>query len=149
LLCLRSGKSSGVVDPSWPLVGPYVVLYYSVKHCPVIAYSGFVIAQPRVLRSLCLYPNSSVHPADTLISISSTPAGSPRVRHSPDFLTFSDLLPVLFSLAGTIISPKFFRKIEYIDTLSQLASSVPITQIQIPAAVYTWVLLLCLRLITF
>ncbi|EMD31367.1 hypothetical protein CERSUDRAFT_109395 [Gelatoporia subvermispora B] len=43
---------------------------------------------------------------------------------------------MLFSLAGTIISPKFFRKITYVDTLSELAYHVPITQIDIPPAVY-------------
>ncbi|KAF9527505.1 hypothetical protein CPB83DRAFT_855894 [Crepidotus variabilis] len=43
---------------------------------------------------------------------------------------------MLFSLAGAIISPKFFRKISYIDTLSELAEYVPITQIDIPPAVY-------------
>ncbi|KII90719.1 hypothetical protein PLICRDRAFT_137120, partial [Plicaturopsis crispa FD-325 SS-3] len=43
---------------------------------------------------------------------------------------------MLFSLAGAIISPKFFRKIIYIDTLSDLASQVPLTQIDIPRAVY-------------
>ncbi|KAK2463764.1 hypothetical protein APHAL10511_004202 [Amanita phalloides] len=43
---------------------------------------------------------------------------------------------MLFSLAGAMISPKFFRKIIYIQTLSALASHVPITQIDIPPAVY-------------
>ncbi|KAF8443160.1 hypothetical protein L210DRAFT_3534994 [Boletus edulis BED1] len=43
---------------------------------------------------------------------------------------------MLFSLAGAIISPKFFRKIMYIDTLSDLAHHVPLTQINIPPAVY-------------
>ncbi|KAH6914089.1 hypothetical protein BKA70DRAFT_1095374 [Coprinopsis sp. MPI-PUGE-AT-0042] len=43
---------------------------------------------------------------------------------------------MLFSLAGAIISPKFFRKIVYISTLSELAHYVPITQIDIPPAVY-------------
>ncbi|KNZ76871.1 Rho GTPase-activating protein 1 [Termitomyces sp. J132] len=43
---------------------------------------------------------------------------------------------MLFSLAGAIISPKFFRKLVYIDTLSELATMVPITQIDIPRAVY-------------
>ncbi|KAK7690195.1 hypothetical protein QCA50_006846 [Cerrena zonata] len=43
---------------------------------------------------------------------------------------------MLFSLAGAIISPKFFRKITYIDTLSELAYHVPLTQIDIPPAVY-------------
>lgn len=44
---------------------------------------------------------------------------------------------VLFSLAGAIISPKFFRKITYIDNLSELACHVPLTQIDIPPAVYS------------
>ncbi|KAF8644758.1 hypothetical protein AX16_008291 [Volvariella volvacea WC 439] len=43
---------------------------------------------------------------------------------------------MLFSLAGAIISPKFFRKIVYIQTLSELAEHVPLTQIDIPPAVY-------------
>ncbi|KAF9046297.1 hypothetical protein BJ165DRAFT_1141839 [Panaeolus papilionaceus] len=43
---------------------------------------------------------------------------------------------MLFSLAGAIISPKFFRKLTYITTLSELALHVPITQIDIPPAVY-------------
>ncbi|KAF9240270.1 divergent CRAL/TRIO domain-containing protein [Melanogaster broomeanus] len=43
---------------------------------------------------------------------------------------------MLFSLAGAIISPKFFRKLVYISTLSDLAHHVPLTQIDIPPAVY-------------
>ncbi|VDB87380.1 unnamed protein product [Peniophora sp. CBMAI 1063] len=43
---------------------------------------------------------------------------------------------MLFSLAGAFISPKFFRKITYVDTLSELASYVPLTQIDVPPAVY-------------
>ncbi|KZS96085.1 Rho GTPase activation protein [Sistotremastrum niveocremeum HHB9708] len=43
---------------------------------------------------------------------------------------------MLFSLAGAVISPKFFRKITYISTLSELAVHVPLTQIPIPAPVY-------------
>ncbi|KAJ3819677.1 Rho GTPase activation protein [Lentinula raphanica] len=43
---------------------------------------------------------------------------------------------MLFSLAGAIISPKFFRKITYINTLSELACYVPLTQIDVPPAVY-------------
>ncbi|KAF9026899.1 hypothetical protein BDP27DRAFT_1337162 [Rhodocollybia butyracea] len=43
---------------------------------------------------------------------------------------------MLFSLAGAIISPKFFRKITYLNTLSELACHVPLTQIDIPPAVY-------------
>ena len=36
-------------------------------------------------------------------------------------------------------SPKFFRKITYINTLSELAYHVPLTQIDIPPAVYQYV----------
>ncbi|KAJ2935742.1 hypothetical protein H1R20_g1352, partial [Candolleomyces eurysporus] len=43
---------------------------------------------------------------------------------------------MLFSLAGAIISPKFFSKIVYISTLSELAYHVPLTQIDIPPTVY-------------
>ncbi|TFY55500.1 hypothetical protein EVJ58_g8213, partial [Rhodofomes roseus] len=43
---------------------------------------------------------------------------------------------MLFSLAGTIISPKFFRKITYVTTLSELACHIPLTQIDVPPAVY-------------
>ncbi|GBE83240.1 hypothetical protein SCP_0502870 [Sparassis crispa] len=43
---------------------------------------------------------------------------------------------MLFSLAGSIISPKFFRKITYITTLSDLAYHVPLTQIDIHPVVY-------------
>lgn len=40
-----------------------------------------------------------------------------------------------------MISPKFFRKITYINTLSALACHVPLAQIDIPPAVYTYVLI--------
>ncbi|KAG9091697.1 hypothetical protein FRC06_000450 [Ceratobasidium sp. 370] len=40
------------------------------------------------------------------------------------------------SLAGAVISPKFFRKITYLSTLSELARHVPLTQIEIAPAVY-------------
>ncbi|THU90033.1 hypothetical protein K435DRAFT_802287 [Dendrothele bispora CBS 962.96] len=43
---------------------------------------------------------------------------------------------MLFFLAGAITSPKSFRKLAYIDTLSELAYHVPLTQIVIPPAVY-------------
>lgn len=43
---------------------------------------------------------------------------------------------MLFSLAGAVVSPKFFRKIVYVDSLSELATQVPLTQIDIPPAVY-------------
>lgn len=36
-------------------------------------------------------------------------------------------------------SPKFFRKITYINTLSELACHIPLTQIDIPPAVYQYV----------
>jgi hypothetical protein len=35
-----------------------------------------------------------------------------------------------------VSSPKFFRKLTYIQTLSELAYEVPLTQIDIPPAVY-------------
>ena len=38
-----------------------------------------------------------------------------------------------------LCSPKFFRKITYASTLSELASYVPLTQIDIPPAVYQYV----------
>ncbi|KAF7364686.1 Rho GTPase-activating protein 8 [Mycena venus] len=41
---------------------------------------------------------------------------------------------MLFSLAGAIISPKFFRKLTYIPTLSELACHIPLTQIDVPPA---------------
>jgi hypothetical protein len=50
---------------------------------------------------------------------------------------------VLFSLAGAMISPKFFRKLQYINTLSELAVYVPLTQIDLPAPVYQCVAVLC------
>ncbi|KAK7048891.1 Rho GTPase-activating protein 8 [Favolaschia claudopus] len=43
---------------------------------------------------------------------------------------------MLFSLAGAIISPKFFRKLTYIGTLSELACHIPLTQIDVAPAVY-------------
>ncbi|KAJ7194233.1 hypothetical protein GGX14DRAFT_476661 [Mycena pura] len=43
---------------------------------------------------------------------------------------------MLFSLAGAVISPKFFRKITYIPTLTELACHIPLTQIDVPPAVY-------------
>ncbi|KAF8215209.1 Rho GTPase activation protein [Mycena galopus ATCC 62051] len=43
---------------------------------------------------------------------------------------------MLFSLAGAIISPKFFRKLTYIPTLSELACHIPLTQIDVSPAVY-------------
>ncbi|KAF8328209.1 uncharacterized protein EI90DRAFT_3146228 [Cantharellus anzutake] len=43
---------------------------------------------------------------------------------------------MLFSLAGAIISPKFFRKIYYVQTLSALAEYVPLTNLDLPPAAY-------------
>ena len=43
---------------------------------------------------------------------------------------------MLTEVDGPSHSPKFFRKITYINTLSELAYHVPITQIDIPPAVY-------------
>ncbi|EJU03378.1 Rho GTPase activation protein [Dacryopinax primogenitus] len=43
---------------------------------------------------------------------------------------------ILVSMAGAIISPKFFRKIQYVKTLSELAHYIPITQINIAPEVY-------------
>ncbi|CAE6461380.1 unnamed protein product [Rhizoctonia solani] len=40
------------------------------------------------------------------------------------------------SLAGAVLSPKFFRKITYVSSLSELARHVPLTQIEIAPAVY-------------
>ncbi|KIM28453.1 hypothetical protein M408DRAFT_329507 [Serendipita vermifera MAFF 305830] len=44
---------------------------------------------------------------------------------------------MLFSLAGAIISPKFYSKIEYVSTLSELAIHVPLAQMNIHPAVYS------------
>ena len=44
---------------------------------------------------------------------------------------------MLFSLAGAIISPKFYSKIEYVSTLSNLATHVPLAQINIHPSVYS------------
>ncbi|KAG7445547.1 RhoGAP-domain-containing protein [Guyanagaster necrorhizus] len=53
------------------------------------------------------------------------------------FIVHSSLFSkMLYSLAGAIVSPKFFRKIVYVDTLSALAAQIPITQIDIPPAIY-------------
>ncbi|KIY50664.1 Rho GTPase activation protein [Fistulina hepatica ATCC 64428] len=45
-------------------------------------------------------------------------------------------LVILFPTTCPSLSPKFFRKIEYIETLSELACYVPLTQIDVPRAVY-------------
>ncbi|CEL60405.1 Rho GTPase-activating protein 1 OS=Homo sapiens GN=ARHGAP1 PE=1 SV=1 [Rhizoctonia solani AG-1 IB] len=44
------------------------------------------------------------------------------------------------SLGGAVLSPKFFRKITYVSTLSELARYVPLTQIEIAPAVYKYVI---------
>lgn len=56
--------------------------------------------------------------------------------HRKSEMDSADTAPVLFSLAGAMISPKFFRKLQYYNTLSELAIYVPLTQIDIPAPVY-------------
>ncbi|KZT53923.1 RhoGAP-domain-containing protein [Calocera cornea HHB12733] len=43
---------------------------------------------------------------------------------------------ILVTMAGAVISPKFFRKIQYAKTLSDLAQYIPITQINIAPEVY-------------
>ncbi|ORY97094.1 Rho GTPase activation protein [Lobosporangium transversale] len=43
---------------------------------------------------------------------------------------------LILGTMNSIISPKFGAKVHYIDTLSQLATVVPLNQINIPAAVY-------------
>jgi Rho GTPase-activating protein 1 len=45
------------------------------------------------------------------------------------------------------LSPKFFRKITYITSLSGLAFQVPLTQIDVPPAVYQYVV--CLQFHSF
>ncbi|KAJ1911712.1 hypothetical protein H4219_005852 [Mycoemilia scoparia] len=45
---------------------------------------------------------------------------------------------VLFSAMGSLFSPKFNKKVEWVDTLSQLATFVPIDQLQIPQPVYQY-----------
>ncbi|KAJ2443419.1 hypothetical protein GGF42_006637 [Coemansia sp. RSA 2424] len=42
---------------------------------------------------------------------------------------------VVFQIFGKIVSPKFFAKVTWVDTLSQLATMVPLSQISIPAPV--------------
>ncbi|KAF9978277.1 hypothetical protein BGZ73_003084 [Actinomortierella ambigua] len=43
---------------------------------------------------------------------------------------------LILTTMNAVISPKFASKVHYIDTLSNLAKAVPLSQIQIPAAVY-------------
>ncbi|KAJ1817181.1 hypothetical protein LPJ60_004963 [Coemansia sp. RSA 2675] len=45
---------------------------------------------------------------------------------------------VVFQIFGKIVSPKFFAKISWVDTLSQLATMVPLNQVSIPQAVYEY-----------
>ncbi|KAI9467820.1 Rho GTPase activation protein, partial [Coemansia mojavensis] len=45
---------------------------------------------------------------------------------------------LIFQVLGRIVSPKFFAKVTWVDTLSQLASLVPISQISIPQPVYDY-----------
>ncbi|PIA18786.1 RhoGAP-domain-containing protein [Coemansia reversa NRRL 1564] len=42
----------------------------------------------------------------------------------------------IFQVFGRIVSPKFFAKVTWVDTLSQLAALVPLSQINIPQPVY-------------
>ena len=105
-------------------------------------------------------------PSSALVSCRIPLTGMQYVVHSNFFTKSKELRPscdsdliatlVLFSLAGAIIryeaalccrqhqsdrsSPKFFRKITYINTLSELAYHVPLTQIDIPPPVYQSVL---------
>ncbi|THV01576.1 hypothetical protein K435DRAFT_853590 [Dendrothele bispora CBS 962.96] len=61
-----------------------------------------------------------------------------QVPQEPETTVHRSLV-VLFQDAlfpGAIISPKFFRKLTYIDTLSELTYHVSLTQIDIPPAVY-------------
>jgi Rho GTPase-activating protein 1 len=46
----------------------------------------------------------------------------------------------MLSTSAPSKSPKFFRKIMYIAALSELAFQVPLTQIDIPPAVYQYVI---------
>ncbi|KAF9164663.1 hypothetical protein DFQ27_009268 [Actinomortierella ambigua] len=43
---------------------------------------------------------------------------------------------LILTTMNAVISPKFASKVHYVDTLSNLAKAVPLSQIQIPAAVY-------------
>lgn len=45
---------------------------------------------------------------------------------------------ISFDIMNAVISPKFAKKIKYINTLSELAKYVPLTQIDIPPAVYEY-----------
>ncbi|KAJ2026313.1 hypothetical protein GGI06_000217 [Coemansia sp. S85] len=52
----------------------------------------------------------------------------PGKRHSLDMESLSR--------KSSVFSPKFFAKISWVDTLSQLATMVPLNQVSIPQAVY-------------
>ncbi|KAI9499852.1 Rho GTPase activation protein, partial [Coemansia spiralis] len=43
---------------------------------------------------------------------------------------------LIFQIFGKIVSPKFFAKVTWVDTLSQLAGLVPLNQINVPQPVY-------------
>ncbi|KAJ2742369.1 hypothetical protein GGI20_004534 [Coemansia sp. BCRC 34301] len=45
---------------------------------------------------------------------------------------------LVFQIFGKIVSPKFFAKVTWVDTLSQLATMVPLSQISVPAAVHAY-----------
>jgi len=60
-----------------------------------------------------------------------------RCHYQVRFLTQE--LPQHAHLTRCHASPKFFRKIMYISTLSELAQHVPLTQIDVPPAVYKYV----------
>ncbi|ORX71671.1 RhoGAP-domain-containing protein, partial [Linderina pennispora] len=45
---------------------------------------------------------------------------------------------LLFQIVGRIVSPKFFAKVTWVDTLSRLATFVPLSQINIPQPVYDY-----------
>jgi hypothetical protein len=87
---------------------------------------GVQVAEPRVPQE----PEEPVHRALVLLLQECVPPR--RVPHGPNVHQYT----VLFSLAGAMISPKFFRKLQYINTLSELAVYVPLTQIDLPAPVY-------------
>ena len=44
---------------------------------------------------------------------------------------------LLMDMMKAVISPKFARKLEYVSTLSELATHLPLKKIQLPQAVLT------------
>ncbi|KAJ1643419.1 hypothetical protein LPJ64_004801 [Coemansia asiatica] len=50
----------------------------------------------------------------------------------------SKWVQILMTAMNAVLSPKFAKKVQWIDTLSQLAYSVPIDQINIPPEVYQY-----------